>query len=163
MITGVDTSLGSLRLGRELLSAFDNVRLFRMNAMRLGFPDCTFDRVVCIQNGISAFRVEPYGLIRESLRVLKSGGIALFSSYSEKFWSDRLDWFRRQAAEGLLGEIDEAKTGNGRIVCRDGFTATTFTAEDLLALAGDLDVHAEICEVDESSVFCVLRCNNLVL
>ena len=43
--------------------------------------------------------------------VTRPGGRVLFSSYAEAFWDHRLAWFRLQAREGLLGEIDEAATG----------------------------------------------------
>ena len=54
----------------------------------------------------------------------------------------------------LLGEIDEEATGNGVIVCKDGFRATTFSPDDFLALAANLGLAVEVFEVDESSVFC---------
>ena len=128
--------------------------LLLMNAAYLGLGSETLDLVACIQNGISAFKVDPLGLMREALRVTRAGGRVLFSSYSEKFWPHRLEWFREQARNGLLGEIDEETTGNGVILCKDGFRATTFSPDDFHALASRLGVTAEIFEVDESSIFC---------
>jgi 2-polyprenyl-6-hydroxyphenyl methylase/3-demethylubiquinone-9 3-methyltransferase len=125
-----------------------------MDAVRLGFRDGAFDRVVCVQNGVSAFHVDARDLVREGVRVTRPGGLALFSSYSESFWEDRLEWFVLQAEAGLVGEIDWDRTGDGRIVCRDGFTATTFTARQFAALAAEIGVDARIVEVDSSSVFC---------
>jgi 2-polyprenyl-6-hydroxyphenyl methylase/3-demethylubiquinone-9 3-methyltransferase len=127
-----------------------------MNAVRLGFPDGAFDCVFCVQNGISAFHVEPEALVREALRVTRPGGTALFSSYAEGFWEGRLDWFRAQAARGLLGEIDEERTGDGVIVCTDGFRATTVGPDDFRAFAPSGDTSIEILEIADSSVFCVL-------
>jgi 2-polyprenyl-6-hydroxyphenyl methylase/3-demethylubiquinone-9 3-methyltransferase len=125
-----------------------------MDAIQLAFGDKTLDVVVCIQNGISAFHVDQHRLIEESLRVVKPGGSALFSSYSEKFWVDRLAWFQLQSDAGLLGEIDLEKSRDGQIVCKDGFTATTVFPEQFLALIEGPDVDARIDEVDESSLFC---------
>jgi 2-polyprenyl-6-hydroxyphenyl methylase/3-demethylubiquinone-9 3-methyltransferase len=125
-----------------------------MDAASLGFRDRSFDRVICIQNGISAFHVDQLTLVTETVRVTKPGGIALFSSYSDKFWQHRLDWFEAQAKAGLLGEINHEKTGNGIIVCKDGFTASTVRADDFLALTSQLKVDAKIVEVNGSSVFC---------
>jgi SAM-dependent methyltransferase len=152
-VAGVDTSLLSLRLAQETLSGISNCSLSQMHAIRLGFKDQVFDAVVCIQNGISAFHVNQRALIRESIRVTRPGGAVLFSSYSEKFWRHRLQWFELQSKAGLLGEIDHEKTSDGLIVCKDGFTATTVRSEDFLKLADGLDVHLRIVEVDESSVF----------
>jgi 2-polyprenyl-6-hydroxyphenyl methylase/3-demethylubiquinone-9 3-methyltransferase len=152
-VVGVDVSSSSLNLAREKLGRTHS-GLLRMDAATLGFRDRTFDRVICIQNGISAFHVDQLTLITETTRVTKPGGIALFSSYSDKFWQHRLDWFEAQAKAGLLGEINHEKTGNGIIVCKDGFTASTVRADDFLALTSHLKVDAKIVEVDESSVFC---------
>lgn len=153
-VIGIDTSLASLKLGREKLTGISNCHLLSMNAIQLSFADKVFDVVVCIQNGISAFHVKQEDLIRESLRVTRSGGIVLFSSYSDKFWDTRLEWFRLQSEAGLLGEIDPEKTGNGTIVCRDGFTATTVGRKEFLSLVERIDVDTQIVEVDNSSLFC---------
>jgi ubiquinone/menaquinone biosynthesis C-methylase UbiE len=154
LAVGVDTSFASLALAREELALYENVRLINADAARLGGRDNLFDVVACIQNGISAFHVEPRELVAEAVRVTRPGGTVLFSSYAEAFWEERLAWFEAQAAEGLLGEIDYARTGDGVIVCRDGFTATTFAPEDFLALAASLGLAARVEEVDGSSLFC---------
>jgi len=154
MVVGIDNSLESLALAREEVGSHPACRLAAMDASRLGFRKRVFDRVVCIQNGISAFKVEPRRLVLEALRVTRPGGKVLFSSYSPRFWNERLEWFQRQAELGLLGEIDYEATGNGVIVCKDGFRATTFGAEEFLSLVSDLHVSPQITEVDGSSIFC---------
>jgi ubiquinone/menaquinone biosynthesis C-methylase UbiE len=151
---GIDTSLESLQMAARQLKSFDSCRLLQMNAAALGFRDAEFDLVICIQNGISAFKIDQLTLIQESLRVVRSGGRALFSSYSKKFWPYRLHWFEIQAAEGLVGEIDYEKTGDGTIVCHDGFRATTIGPEDFETLGGRLGLKPIISEIDDSSVFC---------
>jgi ubiquinone/menaquinone biosynthesis C-methylase UbiE len=153
-VVGIDTSLASLQLAQDELQGISNCDLAAMDAVQLGFRDKIFDVVVCIQNGISAFHVNRKDLIRESVRVAKSGGIVLFSSYSAKFWNARLEWFERQSEAGLLGEINYEKTRNGVIVCKDGFTATTVRPDEFLSLSADLNAKTRIIEVDESSLFC---------
>lgn len=153
---GIDTSIDNLFLGREMLSDHKNCILLKMDAVQLGFLDQTFDRVICVQNGISAFHVNQKELIRESIRVTKRRGKVIFSSYSDKFWKDRLEWFRLQSKAGLVGEIDYEKTGDGVIVCKDDFTATTVGADHFRKLVSDVDVDAKIVEVDESSLFFVI-------
>ena len=152
-IFGIDTSLASVCLAREELRGARHVRLAVMNALRLGFPPGAFDRVICIQNGISAFHVDPEPLLREALRVTRPGGSALFSSYAERFWEARLAWFEAQAAHGLLGEIDREATGGGVIVCKDGFRATTFRPRDFERLGRAAGVAPCIAEMDGSSIF----------
>jgi ubiquinone/menaquinone biosynthesis C-methylase UbiE len=156
-ITGIDTSIASLLTAREVLMATQNVALAQMDAVNLGFADNSFDVVIGIQNGISAFHVDQRELIKESIRVTKPGGMILFSSYSCKFWSDRLEWFRLQSEAGLLGEIDYDKTHDGVIVCKDGFTATTVEPEQFLDLVAGFDISATIEEIDESSIFCKIE------
>lgn len=155
-VVGIDASSPSLNLARETLDSVGNNSLFRMDAATLGFRDRSFDSVICIQNGISAFHVDKRVLITESVRVTKPGGIALFSTYSDKFWQHRLEWFEAQAKAGLIGKINLEKTREGVIVCEDGFTASTVHSDDFLELTSHLNVHAKIVEVDESSVFCEL-------
>lgn len=86
-------------------------------------------------------------------------GTILFSSYAEKFWKDRLEWFQIQADQGLIGEINYNKTRNGNVICKDGFTATTFSGNDFLALSDKFNLNAQIYEVDNSSVFCEINVN----
>jgi ubiquinone/menaquinone biosynthesis C-methylase UbiE len=154
-VTGIDISLSSIELGRRMLSNLHNCMMMQMDAVNLVFPDNSFDVVICIQNGISAFHVDPLQLIHESIRVTKPGGLILFSSYSEKFWNYRLEWFKLQSVEGLIGEIDFYRTRNGRIVCKDGFTADTIKPEQFIKLTSGIQgINVRIEEVDESSIFC---------
>ena len=154
---GVDTSTSSLDLAREFLQEAADCHLLAMDAVALGFKNGAFDVVACVQNGISALKVDQQTLVRESLRVAKPGGTVLFSSYSERFWRARLDWFELQAEHGLIGEIDHEQTRDGVIVCKDGFRATTVNPQGFRALAASLDLTAVIEEVDSSSVFCEIR------
>ena len=157
-VIGIDTSLSSIEMGRQMLSGISNISLACMNAVQLGFENDVFDVVVCIQNGISAFHINQKDLINESIRVTKPGGLILLSSYSQKFWEHRLEWFRLQSETGLLGEIDYEKTGSGVIVCKDGFTATTVTPEQFRALTSDVEnIKVNTVEVDKSSVFCEIK------
>ena len=152
-VIGIDTSIFSLHLGQEMLCEISNCFLVNMDAIRLAFSDRAFDRVVCIQNGISSLHVNQKDLIRESIRVTKVGGTILFSSYSDKFWKDRLEWFELQSKAELLGAIDNERTRDGVIVCKDGFTATTVSPDQFLSLTTGFNVNVQVVEVDESSIF----------
>ncbi|UCG03215.1 MAG: class I SAM-dependent methyltransferase [Candidatus Heimdallarchaeota archaeon] len=158
-VSGIDTSEESLLYAQEYLTDFSNIKLHKMNAVSLDFEDQMFQVVIAIQNGISAFKVDPYKLIQESIRVTKTGGKVLFSSYSEKIWEKRLDWFIKQSEEGLIGEIDMEKSKNGIIVCKDGFIASTYTPEDFTRLSSELKLNSTVEEVDESSIFWVIQVN----
>jgi 2-polyprenyl-6-hydroxyphenyl methylase/3-demethylubiquinone-9 3-methyltransferase len=154
LMIGIDVSHESLRLARSLTARDSRCRFVEMNAVRLAFPAGTFDAVVCVQDGICAFHVEQQALVREALRVVRSPGRVLFSSYSERFWPDRLEWFRLQAERGLVGAIDDEATRPGTIVCRDGFSVGTMTRESFEQLCAQLGVAARPTEVDGSSLFC---------
>ena len=73
LVVGVDTSLASLALARDELKGRENVRLVNADAVHVAFRDGAFDVVACIQNGISAFHVDPRALMAESVRVAKAG------------------------------------------------------------------------------------------
>ena len=156
LVTGIDTSGESLDLARRLLGDDPALRLLEMDAIDLGFGDGEFDVVLCIQNGICAFGVDQRRLLREAIRVTRPGGTVLVSSYCQRFWADRLDWFRRQAAEELIGPIDEQATGDGVIVCADGLRLGAVRPDELTELACACGVVGRITEVDGSSIFCVI-------
>jgi ubiquinone/menaquinone biosynthesis C-methylase UbiE len=151
---GIDTSRASLHMAKTTIPA---AQLFQMDATALAFADNVFNKVICIQNGISAFHVDQKALIAEALRVSKLGGTALFSSYAESFWPERLEWFYAQAAAGLIGEIDPAKTRDDVIVCKDGFTATTVNEAQFRSLTRDLECDLRCAIVDGSSLFCEIK------
>ena len=153
-VVGIDISAPSLQLARKLVDGASNVALCQMNAANLSFREHSFDCVVCIQNGISAFHVDPRFLILESLRIAKPESLILFSTYAARFWGERLRWFELQSQAGLLGEIDYEKTKEGVIICKDGFTATTVDYDGFSKLTKDIDASVRIVEVDESSLFC---------
>jgi ubiquinone/menaquinone biosynthesis C-methylase UbiE len=154
MIIGNDISRKSLKLAKSYMKPCENYTVVQMDASNIAFPSCTFETVFCIQNGISAFGVDKKRLIAESIRVTKNNGIILFSSYSPKIWKDRLHWFRKQSQTDLLGEIDEERTHDGTIVCKDGFRATTVNDNTFVELFDEFGFNASIYEVDESSIFC---------
>lgn len=151
---GLDTSVASLRMASEFTGREPSLRLICMDAIHLGFRDRIFDLTLCVQNGICAFGVDQQQLFREALRVTRSGGLVLFSSYAAQFWEHRLQWFEIQSAHRLIGEIDHQATGNGVIVCKDGFRATTADRTTFETLAAGLGVTPHITEVDGSSLFC---------
>ena len=154
---GIDTSFASLKMATETFG--NRVMVAKMNAAALGFADGVFDLVACIQNGISAFKADRATLMREAVRVAKPGGRVFFSSYAARFWDDRMEWFERQAAAGLLGEIDHERTGDGVIICKDGFRAYTVGPEEFSGLAASLGLQYEVYEVDGSSLFCEIGVN----
>ncbi len=155
-VVGVDTSLESLLAARAATAGPSHWLLAAMDASALGFRARSFDAVVCIQNGICAFRTDPEKLLREALRVLRPGGRAMFSSYHEAFWPHRLHWFELQAAEGLVGEIDYGATEPGVIVCKDGFRSATCSGDQFIQMCARIGIRPTITAVDESSVFCEL-------
>ncbi len=155
-VVGIDTAVESLDLARSLGGEGARCEYLEMDAVNLEFADGEFDLVFCIQNGICAFGVDPEALVEEALRVTRPGGRALFSTYSSRFWSHRLEWFELQAAEELVGAIDHEATGGGVIVCRDGLRLGAMGEDDFRALCDKVGVEYELTEVDGSSLFCEL-------
>jgi 2-polyprenyl-6-hydroxyphenyl methylase/3-demethylubiquinone-9 3-methyltransferase len=155
-IVGIDTSIESLSMARKFVPAGPRLHLAAMDAARMAFPDHAFDLTICVQNGISALGVDQPALFREAARVTRPGGSLLFSSYSTRLWNDRLEWFRLQAAQGLIGEIDDEATGDGVIACRDGFRATTVSAAGFASMAASAGLSCKIIEAPGASLFCVI-------
>jgi len=157
LVIGIDSSIDNICFGVILLKQYINWRLLAMDAANLSFKDNIFDLVICIQNGLSAFKVKPGLLLQESLRVCKKGGFLLFSTYSPKFCQPRLQWFKMQSEAGLLGEIDWQNTKNGLLACKDGFKSAAFSSPELIEFTNRLNCTAHIIEVDESSLFLELK------
>lgn len=155
-VVGIDTSCESLRLAADVRGHAPH-ELHEMDAAHLAFADGSFDVVLCLQNGICVFGVEPGRLVREAVRVTRPEGRVLVSTYAPRFWNHRLEWFQIQSEHGLLGEIDAEATGGGVIVCKDGFRAESMGGDELESLCADLGLRCRLTEVDESSVFCEIR------
>lgn len=153
-VIGIDISKDNIQMAKKISKTNKKFNFYTMDAKKLDFHDNYFDTTICVQNGISAFKVDPSELLKESVRVTKKGGTILYSSYSEKFWYHRLKWFQIQSEHKLLGEIDYDLTRNGFIVCKDGFRATTYSGQEFLELASKFNVQSDIYEIDNSSVFC---------
>jgi SAM-dependent methyltransferase len=154
VVFGIDTSPSSLCMALEYLGRKPSPCLACMDSVQMGFRDRAFDLTSCIQNGICAFAVDQQQLLREAIRVTRSGGLVMFSTYTPQFWEHRLEWFEIQSAHHLIGEIDYQATDNGMIVCKDGFRATTADRRSFEKLAASLEVMPRITEVDGSSLFC---------
>lgn len=155
-VTGIDISEDSVAFGREYLADAPNCRIETMDVHTMTF-DAAFDVALCLQNALSAMKGDAADTVARCVKALVPGGTLYCSSYSAKFWEHRLAWFREQAGKGLLGEIDEEKTRDGLIVCRDGFVARTFSESDLDALGRACGHPYRVEEVDESSVFLVIE------
>ena len=153
-MVGIDISEDSLSLARELAGPGSNCEFLQMDATDLRFDGRPFDATLCVQNGICAFGTDPLRLLREALRVTRTGGRVLFSSYCEAFWPHRLEWFEIQSRRGLVGPIDYARTGAGVIACEDGFRAGTMSRADFEVLCARAGLVPTLTEVDHSSLFC---------
>ena len=153
-IVGIDVALASLALGKTLAAPNGPCSFVLMDAAHLAFRAGAFDAVVCVQNGICAFSVDQERLLAEALRVTRPGGRVLVSTYADRFWPYRLEWFEAQAAAGLLGPIDHVKSRDGAIVCTDGFSSGRLTPDELAGLAHRLGVEASVTEVDGACLFC---------
>jgi 2-polyprenyl-6-hydroxyphenyl methylase/3-demethylubiquinone-9 3-methyltransferase len=158
-ITGIDISTENVAFGEEYLSEMSNVELSIMDALEISPKafESSFEAVLCMQNAFSSMKVEPFLYVEKIMGLLSHGGRAWISTYSEKFWQYRVDWFLEQAEKGLLGEIDHGQTKDGVIVCKDGFRSTALSLEQLKEIGEFSGFPYEIHEVDESSVFLVIE------
>ena len=155
-IYGLDISEDSAAFGQAYLKQCPNCRLSVLDIYQFD-SKIKFDAVLCLQNGLSAIKGSANRLVEIAMGLLKEDGKAFFSSYSAKVWDVRLAWFQEQADKGLLGEIDYESTGDGKIVCRDGFTATTFSFGDMERLGEASGCRYTVQEVDDSSIFLTIK------
>lgn len=153
-VVGIDTAKESISLAKELYGSESRCEFKEMDATSLLFRDKEFDTVICLQNGICAFRVDQSILLKEAIRVTRSGGNLFFSSYSDRFWSYRLKWFEIQAEHGLLGEIDYDATGNGIIATKDGFRSGAMSVSDFKQLFQKEGLVPKVTEIDGSFLIC---------
>lgn len=154
-ITGVDISESNVSYGRRYLDGCPGTELMVGDVHRFTWPR-QYDRILCLQNGLSAMRISPEE-VSAWLEHLEVKGKIIISSYSDKFWETRLLWFEEQADKGLLGKLDRERSKNGVIVCEDGFRATTASYEDFLNIAKVCGCAYTIQEVDESILFLLLE------
>jgi len=157
LIVGIDISEDNVTFGKEYLSD-THAKLIVMDAHQINPErfEMSFDVVLCLQNALSAMKVEPFSYVEKIMDLLSPNGRAFISSYSEKFWPHRLDWFLEQAEKGLLGEIDLEQTKAGTIVGKDGFRAVTYTVEQLREIGKSSGYPYKVQEVDESSIFLII-------
>lgn len=155
-ITGIDISVENVALGHDYLKEVKNAHLMVMDVDKLSLEK-EVDIILCLQNGLSAMKIDRVDKIKNLLDHVKPGGHLYISTYSEKFWAHRLAWFIEQADKGLLGEIDLRASRDGVIKCKDGFTAITHSPEDLERIGQQTGYPYEIIEVDESSLFLVIH------
>jgi len=157
-ITGIDISAANIAYGKSYLKDVPNAQLILMDAQTIGIGSFSlpYDVILCMQNALSAMKVEPYAYIRQMMELLYPGGQAYISTYCEGFWEHRLAWFGEQSAKGLLGELDLEQSKDGVIVCKDGFRSYSHTAEQLAELGSSSGYPYEIHEVAASSLFLVI-------
>jgi len=155
-VVGIDISADSVARGREYLKNLPNCTLLEGDVHGMEY-DGGFNMVLCLQNGLSAIQGDPADTVERSLRAIVPGGEAFFSTYAPGFWGWRLAWFREQAEKGLIGELDMERTVSGRIVCKDGFTATTFSEDDLVTLGKKTGCPFRTETADGSSLFLIVR------
>lgn len=155
-IVGIDISKENVSLSEEYLKNTNNAEVINMDIHNITLEE-KFDTIICLQNGLSAMNIKSIESIRKILQLAADGGKIYFSTYSEKFWDYRLQWFEEQAEKKLLGKIDYDKTKDGVIICEDGFQATTYTINDLNEIGASSGYEYHVEEIDRSSVFLVIN------
>ena len=157
---GIDNAPGNIELAGEHLHSEPGTKVHLMSVDDLEFPDNSFDLVLCTQNGLSAFGLDPLIVVREASRVTKRDGRLYCCTYADSFWPSRLQWFHNQADAGLLGAIDETNTGSGVIACVDGFISTSMTEIQFREIASTLNLAVDIVELSSGSLISEFKCKD---
>ncbi|MCP4430248.1 MAG: class I SAM-dependent methyltransferase [Gammaproteobacteria bacterium] len=156
-LEGIDNAPDNIELALEHVGLLQNVSVRKADVTSIDSPDNSYDLVLCMQNGLSAFGNNPLNVVRESCRVLNETGKLICCTYSEKIWPDRLKWFREQSNAGLLSPVDEGKTGNNIVVCQDGFTSSAMSRSEFKFISNELNLAHEIYEIESGSLICEFR------
>jgi ubiquinone/menaquinone biosynthesis C-methylase UbiE len=98
-IVGVDYSLQMLQVAHGRFAADAGVTLARADAENLPFPDASFDIVTCL--GVLEYLPSYENALREARRVLKPGGIVIYSLPTRISQS----YVSFQVADAVLGTI----------------------------------------------------------
>ena len=149
---GIDNAPGNIELANEYLHHDPGIHIHLMSVDNLEFANNSFDLVICAQNGLSAFGLDPIDVVREACRVTRRDGRLICCTYAESFWPSRLQWFCNQADAGLLGAIYEAETRDGVISCVDGFRSMSMTKEQFQDIASALNLEVDIVDLPSGSL-----------
>lgn len=112
-VVGVDLSERAIRMARQNFDRLGlEAELKVADGGRLPYEDGRFDLVYC--HGVLQYAADPAAIVRESHRLLRSGGTAIFMVYNRSSW---LAWMSRVFGVGL--EHDDAPVF--RLYTRQGF------------------------------------------
>lgn len=138
-VTGIDLSDAMVREAAEEISrqAVDNVRVCRMDAERLQFPDASFDRVLC---GFAIFYF-PHceRALAEMRRVLRPGGRIALTTWDRSL-DEQWKWFEELLEAHLPPEAETEQTPEPDSLPSPEFD-TPEELDEVMKAAGFTDVH----------------------
>jgi ubiquinone/menaquinone biosynthesis C-methylase UbiE len=138
-VTGIDLSDAMVRKAAEEISrqGVDNVRVCRMDAERLQFPDASFDRVLC---GFAIFCF-PHceRALAEMRRVLRPGGRIALTTWDRSL-DEQWKWFEELLEAHLPPEAETEQTPEPDSLPSPEFD-TPEELEEVMKTAGFTDVH----------------------
>jgi demethylmenaquinone methyltransferase/2-methoxy-6-polyprenyl-1,4-benzoquinol methylase len=104
-VTGLDFSKNMLKIGKEKVEHFSNVKLIHGNAMELPFPDQSFDYVTIGFGLRNVPNIEQ--VLNELYRVVKPGGmvVSLDTSHPTLFGFKQLYYFYFRFIMPLFGKL----------------------------------------------------------
>lgn len=103
-LDGLDLSPASLRAASER-GVYRSLTQHDFNAAPIPFGDATFDGLVCV--GVMSYAIEPIALVREFARVVRSGGVIVFTHRIDLWAQQGTDaGLRALEAEGILRSVE---------------------------------------------------------
>lgn len=156
-VIGIDPVREYIRHGREWFKDIHNCLLLDMNPESMSFAESFFTKVICIQSNRCLTSADPLIIIKESLRVLKSGHDLVITVYNEKSWDNHLAWYEIQSRLGLIGEIDYKHSRPGWLSLRDGTFIRTVTNEQCHIWANKLKVNIIIEPISDYFSLCTFQ------
>lgn len=104
VVHGTDLSTVSLRSATDR-GVYRSLTQHDFNASRIPFDDSTFDGVVCV--GVMSYAIDPMSLVREFARVVRGGGLLVFTHRTD-LWDEQgtEEGLRALAVEGVLRKVE---------------------------------------------------------
>ncbi len=137
-VFGIDHSEAILKKCRKNVEGIRNVKILKMNAYQMDFPDNHFDETFSLFNTLGIMH-KPIEALREMKRVTKKGGRLVFSLYNPNSIEERIEFYKKAALDDAHAEGLVIKSGSD-------FFSNTYTEKEVQALGKEIDMEIIIHE-----------------
>ncbi|MBU1121025.1 class I SAM-dependent methyltransferase [Candidatus Micrarchaeota archaeon] len=150
-VVGVDESQFMGDKAKRITKHFKNVEIYKQNAKKMKFKDCTFDAILCLANTFGNQGKDKEKALREMKRVSKKGGKIIISVFNEKALGPRLESYKN----AKLKSIKITRTGT--VYSGSKFFSEQFTKNKLEKLFQKNKLKCKIVDFTPISYLCICK------